>query len=84
VQGEAVVRLIVPERFLGLPLCRPEQLIEADAMEHLRPNPINTPNPTSAPSWVGSMCTRNGRLPNGASTTLTMASATTLVTKLAK
>jgi hypothetical protein len=36
----------------------------------------STPKLTFAPSSVGSMCTRNGRLPNGVFTTSTMAAAT--------
>jgi hypothetical protein len=36
----------------------------------------NTAFTTSAPSYVGSTCTRNGRFPKGVSTTLTIASAT--------
>src|ERR1700691_5099531 len=37
-----------------------------------------TPFTISAPSWEGSTWTRKGRLPKGASTTLTMAAATEL------
>src|SRR5258708_26073367 len=49
---------------------RPTQLSISDRIRS------STVKPTFAPSSVGSMCTRNGRLPNGVFTTSTIAAAT--------
>ena len=59
-----------------LPLNRREHLIKANPMKHLHPDAVNNCEGHLGSVLVGSICTGKGRLPKGASTTLTMASAT--------
>ena len=55
-----------------------QKIAKTHVPEKFSPHLSATPFTTSAPSFAGSTWTRNGRFPNGVSTTLTMAFATSV------